>query len=200
ARGGFEDTPLPWDRTYVLFVPAPTGSNLPAQVPADGFLEALAREAVGVEARAAEIAGGWRPDSCASPVAFRPDSRPQASRLVYPTEDATARELAHRLVTVAGAPVSGEWVSALFRNPASAPFPVAVGLPSSAWLAALARGGEAAYVFALLANGPAACSPPFRPPGAWFALVDTRAHLAARAGVGGLYVDWDGTPHVRDRR
>ena len=35
--------------------------------------------------------------------------------------------------------------------------------------------------------------------GSWIPLVETRAYLISRAGLGGWYVDWDGTPHLRDR-
>lgn len=106
--------PLPWSTTYVLAVHRPPGAPPPEALPPD-FLEALARDAVGSEARAARAApaaaaGGLCPDPAtdgedaregSSSVGHRP--APSVRRIGYPRGDGTARELAERLVAVAGA-------------------------------------------------------------------------------------------------
>jgi hypothetical protein len=204
TRGQHSIEPLPWDRSYVLFVPATGSAASPAQVPAAGFLDPIAREAVGVDARVAAISGSWQPDSCGLVLGREPDARRQPRRVVYSSADQTARELAHRLVTFAGVPgQGGEWLADALRTPvgpATRSFPLAIGLEATAWPAALERGDELGYVFALPARGYGKCSPPARTMGSWFALVDTRAHAAIRKGVGNLAVSWDGTPYLRESR
>jgi hypothetical protein len=198
----YTNSPLAWDRTYVLFVPIPERFEPPAEGPREGFLDPMAREAVGVEARVASTVLSWHTEACPSGTAFAVDPERQARRVVYSSEDETARELAHRLVTYAGAAgQGGEWLAAAFRQPPSArSFPFAVGLEPAAWTRALTRGDETAYVLGYSAVPFRVCSPQARPAGAWFPLIDTRAHVAAREGVGGLFADADGIPHVRDYR
>jgi hypothetical protein len=203
ARSQHTIVPLPWDRAYVLFVPATATSTAPTAGPAAGFLDPIAREAVGVDARVATISSGWQPDSCGSVLGREPDERRQPRRVVYPSADETARELAHRLVTFAGVPgQGGEWLAAAFRSPVGPgrSFPLAIGLEPGAWPAALERGDELAYVFALPVRGFGKCSLPARTTGSWIALVETRAHLAIRAGVGNVSVSWDGTPFIGKSR
>ena len=105
----------------------------------------------------------------------------QPRRVVYPANDETARELAQRLVGTRS-------------------FPFAAGLEPAAWRRAIARGDETGYVFAILSRSATRCTPPRQAAGSWIPLVETRAYLISRAGLGGWYVDWDGTPHLRDRR
>jgi hypothetical protein len=116
--------------------------------------------------------------------------------VVYSSADETARALAHRLVTFAGAPgQGGDWLLAAFRQPAGArSFPFAIGLEPAAWPRALQRGDEIAYIFDQPARPYVDCVPPSRTEGSWMPLVETRAKVAARGGTGGLSVDWDGTP------
>jgi hypothetical protein len=198
----YSDTPLAWDRTYVLFVPVPERFEPPLEGPTDGFLEPIAREAVGVEARVSAAVRSWHVEACPSGTSLGVDLERQARRVVYSSEDETARELAHRLVTYAGAPgQGGDWLVAAFRQPAGAgSFPFAVGLEPAAWTRALERGDETAYVLGLSALPFRVCSPPARPAGAWFPLIDARTHIAVREGIGGIYADADGIPHIRDYR
>ncbi len=198
----YTSTALAWDRAYVLFVPTTPVMDAPMDGPRAGFLEAIARDAVGAEARVVESVTGWQTEACPSGSSAGVDPINQARRVVYSSEDETAREVAHRLVTYAGsAGQGGEWLMSAFRIlTGSRSFPFAVGLEPAAWRKALARGNETAFVIGLPRRGHALCSLPSRTEGAWYPLIETRAHLAVRPGVGGLYADWDGVPHVRDRR
>jgi hypothetical protein len=202
ARGQFASTPLPWDRAYILYLPALDGLDPPAQVPAAGFLDAIAREAVEVDARVADGAGTWRSEDCGAGAGTAPDFDTQPRRVVYPSGDETARALSHRLVTYAGVPgQGGDWLVAAFRNPPAArTFPLAIGLEPAAWSRATGKGGELAFVFALPARPLTRCQPPRRPDGAYMTLIETRAQVGVRAGLGGLFVDWDGTPHAAGAR
>ncbi|MBI4500355.1 MAG: hypothetical protein HY700_04265 [Gemmatimonadetes bacterium] len=204
ARSGYTVATLPWDRTYVLFVPSSGNAGPPSQTPPAGFLGGLAREAVSVEARAAEPKNGWQLEACTSVPGFQADPSRQLRRVVYPSDDQTARELAQRLVTFAGTPVQGgEWLSDAFRAAGNArTFPFAAGLDRAAWRRALARGDETAYVFAVPSRSVARCVLPQPAVGAWVPLIETRARLIARPGAGGgaMYLDWNGTPHLRDPR
>ncbi len=197
---GMAATPLPWDRTYVLFVPTNDRLHAPVDGPRDGFLESVARDAVGAEAQVSPRGQGWRAEACPRGASAGVDPVSQARRVVYFSEDATARELAHRLVAFAGAPgQGGEWLVEAYRQPTGArTFPFAVGLERSAWQQALARGNEVAFVIGLPGLGEMVCARPGRPEGAWFPLIDTRVRVALRPGAGAWSADHDGVPHVRD--
>jgi len=170
-RPGYASLPLPWSRTYALVLTAPAES---AAVVAPGFREALARDAVRVDARA--VAGASTLPACsAAPPASSSPARTGA-RIAYPAADATARDLAARL-------------AALGTAGARAILP----LEDDAFLAALRAGREAAYVLAL----PRTLAPcedlPLPGGAAVLPLVDTRAHALVRRGAPPMTVDWDGT-------
>ena len=202
ARGQLTGGVLPWDRAYVLYVPATQGVEPPTDVPAAGFLEAVASEAVEVDARAAEGAGTWQAESCGTGIGTGPDFAKQPRRVVYRSGDETARALSHRLVTFAGAPgQGGDWLVAAFRNPpAGRTFPFAIGLEPAGWTRALEGGNEVAFVLAVPARALASCAPPRRADGWYLRLIETRARIAVRAGLGGVSTDWDGTPRITGPR
>ena len=201
ARSGYTVATLPWDRTYVLFVPERETAASPAPTPAAEFLDGLSREAVSAEARPADSPARWRVEACSSVPSFQVDLSRQPRRVVYPGDDVTARELAQRLVTLAGAAgQGGDWLASLLGNPANArTFPFAAGLTPDAWRRALSRADETAYVFAVPSRSSGRCVLPQPAAGAWIPLVETRARLVARTAAG-WYLDWNGTPHLRDPR
>ena len=170
-RPGYTSLPLPWSRTYALVLATAADS---AAVVAPSFRDALARDAVRVDARAA--AGASAPPACsAAPPASSPPARTTA-RIAYPSADATARDLAARLAALG---VAG----------ARAILP----LDGDALLASLRAGREAAYVVAL-PRTLALCQDLVVPAGAAvLPLVDTRAHALVRQGAPPMTVDWDGT-------
>jgi hypothetical protein len=179
-RPGLTPVALPWNRTYLLLLPD-NGPGLGAAVPADtaGFRAALARNVVRTEARPAD--GSAWPDSaarCSRAPATRPSS---SSAIVYPAADATARELAERLVALGG------------------PSGLAVrGLEPDSLSAALRRGDARAFVV----SGPRVTAGPCVESSAWPAgvravpLVETRPHAIVRRGAPPLAVEWDGAVRV----
>ena len=180
-RPDFAAVPLPWSRSYVLIVPP--GSSLDGLMPADtgAFRAALARDAVRAEARAA-VAPSWWDGASGCP--RRPGEMnarltAQLSSVIgYQRDDASARELAERLVALADAQQL-----------------TARAYPAESLAAALRTGRERAYVVAL----PAHAYVPCRESAAWpsgsnvVGLVETRARAFVRRGTPPLLVDWDGT-------
>jgi hypothetical protein len=170
-RPGYTSIPLPWSHTYALVVTAAAES---AAIVAPGFRDALARDAVRVEARAAAGASAL-PACVGAPPASASPARTGA-RIAYPAANATARDLAARLAALG---VAG----------ARAILP----LDEDALLASLRAGREAAYVLAL-PRPPGPCQDLAVPDGAAvLPLVDTRAHALVRQGAPPMTVDWDGT-------
>jgi extracellular solute-binding protein (family 5) len=170
-RAGYTALPLPWSRTYAIVLTAAADS---ATVAAPGFRDALARDAVRVDARAA--AGASVPPACSTPPAASASPARTGARIAYPAADATARDLAARLAALG---VAG----------ARAILP----LDEDALLASLRAGREAAYVVAL-PRTLALCQDLAVPGGAAvLPLVDTRPHALVRQGAPPMTVDWDGT-------
>jgi hypothetical protein len=175
-RSGAVAVPLPWSRSYVLLVPA--GSALPDALPPDtaAFRAGLARDAVRAEARGAAPPFWWdRIESCPrirTPEAARSDA------IAYDRGDASARELAERLVALAG--------------PAGL---TTRGLPRDSLSAALRSGSDRAYVVSVPAHALVPCREVADWPAAAAAvgLVETRAHAVIWRGTPALGVDWDGT-------
>jgi len=195
-----EALPLPWDRTYVLLAGSgPAGSD---DADAERALRvALARDAVRAEARASETsANDGDARSCealATPVALEVRDAPPAplppgenGRLLYPREDATARDLAERLVALASGrsgPAVPAWVTRLPR--------VAEGLPAEAFAAALRRRSAAAFVLPQPQASTLPCALRLESGPGWALrrLVDARLRVIAADDVVGLAVDGDGT-------
>lgn len=178
-RSGFASVPLPWSRTYALVLRTPADS---AAVVVPGFREALARDAVRVEARSA--AGDSLTPACPSPrstaVGEAPPSPGSPARtagaIAYPSADAAARDLAARLAALG---VAG----------ARAVLP----LDEDALLASLRAGHEAAYVLPLPRTLAPCRDIPVPAGAAVVPLVDTRAHVIVRSGAPSMAVEWDGT-------
>jgi hypothetical protein len=194
SRSEFVTVGLPWERTYVLAVP---GDAISVDAP---LRAGLARDAVRVDARPAAaplwwsdpgaLSCGLEPPPGAGPIV----SGPTADAIVYPRDDAPARDLTGRLVALG----IGGGVSALR----------ATGLGPAEFAAALASGRAAAYVVVLprttlepcaalrtliarapwLADGPARHLTP---------LVDARRRAIVRRGAAAFTMDWDGTLRVQ---
>ena len=184
TRGDLEVRPLPWERTYALIAPDGAWPHVDR--------DALARDAVRADARAAgelprdelACAGGAGP-AVPRPRSPRPTGR--ARRIVYPRGDATARDLADRLVALAESTL------------------VAAGLSRDAFAAELRSGAAAGYVISLARASLDFCGEtealrrraPWLAIGAVVPLVDVRRRVVVRDAVGGLTVDWDGALRVR---
>lgn len=190
GRSDLTTAPLPWERTYVVV----TGPVAPAPLVPGGIAtrdrEALARDAVRIDARAAAGPFWWDAGAgCPMPAPASlgpPRGGRGAARTVYPRGDPVARDLANRLVALSGGGA------------------VASGLSPDAFAAALREGAAAAYVLALprrpldscLALQALIARAPWLEPRAVVPLVDVRRRVIARRGVGGLTADWDGTPRL----
>jgi hypothetical protein len=177
ARPGFATFPLPWSRTYVLLQPR-GAEALDVSTGTDSLRRSLARDVVRADARPTE-SPFWSEDlaSCAN---LQPSDRPQpdATRVVYRAGDDVARQLAERIVALAGD-------KRLRATP----------LGQTQLAAALKQGTERAYVIALPHQTLAPCrdaaslgdGPRILP------LIDTRARAIVRRGSPPLVVEWDGT-------
>jgi hypothetical protein len=176
-RAGFISAALPWSRTYYLSLPAgsPTlGDAIPSDTGA--FRAALARDAVRIDARPVnERLSADATARCRRPP--RPAQRPPFDVIAYPGSDRTARELAERLVALAGP----------LRLTARA-------LQPDSLMAALDRGAARAFVLpgAPLSAGPCADSASYPPDASVVPLVETRRHAIVRRGAPALAVEWDG--------
>ena len=175
-RPGLTPSALPWRRLYLLLLP-PGDPALGAVLPADtsGFRTALAQNAVRTDARPA-AASTWA-DSAARCAPAPARAGTPSKSIAYPDGDPTARELAERLVALAG--------------PAA---PTARPLEPDSFAAALRRGDAGGFIV----SGPLAAAAPCVESSGWPAgaraipLVETRAHAIVRRGAPPLAVEWDG--------
>jgi hypothetical protein len=179
-RAEFATLPLPWSRTYVLVAPA---GQLALQVmsgsDSSGFRAALARDVVRVESRAAEPPFWWSSvvgcDSSARPA--ETSTAPSGGAIVYPSGDPVARDLAERMVALAGDRTL-----------------LARSVAPSELSTRLRNGSDRAYLLALPRNALVPCRDLAElPPGATILpLVDTRSSAVVRRGSPPLTVEWDG--------
>lgn len=211
--------PLPPDRTYVLLIP-PGGPEIAALPPAgderDAARRSLADDAVPGGARAAEGPHWWdaeRRPAAASGAACGPADPVLERRAGSPRRSEGAADRPGRIVHPAGDRVAGAVASRLVALSTATPPPRTGGLAPDAFRRALRRGAHAAYVLPLPRRVLDRCSaiaglreaapwlvagPGLRAP-AVVALVDTRAWLLAKRGLGRLRLDWDGLPRPVER-
>lgn len=178
---------LPWTRTYAL-ASADSSSGVPSQAERD----ALARDAVTGDVRGAAEPFAWLTDAaCVSRIT--PPSASARSVVAYPADDAIARQLAERVVALAGTRDRVAWLPAGLASSTTAPRVVA--MPVDSVYGALASGRAAAAVVAVPRNPRLPCGTPSAP-FAWRSvpLVDSRAHAIVRRGSGAAFVvEPDGT-------
>jgi hypothetical protein len=179
SRGDVAVHPLPWNRTWVLLIP-PGQRGFEDLIPADSaaFRAGLARDAVRVEARAAEGPFWWSDASACTVDAVAGPSSTGGLRLTDQSlPDPVGRALAERLVALSSRPlrVSGG------LDPRS-PIPVVHSTLGLAYVVPLPR-------TALI---------PCREVEGWPAsatvvpLIDTRRSVVARRGIPQLTVEFDG--------
>jgi hypothetical protein len=176
----FQTFPLPWDRTYALL--RHWGSALRVAGSLDSAARlSLARDAVQTEARPAQSQAWWNNGPCALSVSMKA-AVPTATRVVYQTTDPVARQLAERIVALAGD-----------RPPLSV-----MGLDPVRFADALERGNDAGYIVALPFRSVAPCreSAEWTRRGYPEPLIDTRSRAIVRRGSPALTVDYDGTLRI----
>lgn len=183
--GTYRSIALPWDRTYALVAPRFDSSAVP---PTADERSALARDAVQADARGAQPPFWWETDTtCATGT---PRYSAGAPRIIgYPADDPIARQLAERIVALAGAPQTPPWIPSALSSPAAGPLRT-VGFAPTALNDALASGQIAAFVSGIPRGRPAECAGSARiPAGALLVpLVDSRAHALMRRGSGASFV------------
>ena len=179
ARSEFETFLLPWSRTYALLQRAGTEA-VEGKTYDDSVRQSLARDAVQTEARPTRSPYWWTLP-CAASTSNRV-TVPLAARILYPRNDRVARQLAERIIALAGD-------SLQLR---------AVGLGPAAFADALEKGTDHGYIVAL----PFRPVSPCREAAQWTGgtriepLIDTRARAIVRRGSPPLTVDWDGIVRI----
>ncbi|MEO8201574.1 MAG: hypothetical protein ABI679_13685 [Gemmatimonadota bacterium] len=173
GRSDLNIVALPWDRSYVVITP--DSSSLARKPEELVQFQGSLRDVVRAEVRPAAAPFWWQTDTrCVRPTSAR---RSMSSQVVYPSGDPTARELAERVVALAG-PVR------LRIQP----------LASDELRAALASGNAAAFIIALPRTSPINCQelPQWPANSRILPLVDSRPHLVVRRGVPAFSIDADG--------
>lgn len=227
---------LEWDRIHVLVSSARVlairrGESV-GHVDRE-FLDALARDAVRGDARACEGRPWWeRSSGCGRErIATDPAWRPEAMakrRIVYDRSDAAAREIAERIVALAGAGAARDTggdtgargggataITEIMPDLLGGPGRLAAaGLDEASLASSLERGADYAYVVAVPRRAHDDCfeSQRLLKRAPWLAgdgsdvledavvpLVETRAHLIVRSGHAGVTTDWFGNIHVSSR-
>jgi hypothetical protein len=175
----FQTAALPWQRTHVLLTPSRVRAA--PSLSADER-RALAQDAVRGEARGAEGPYWWESLSdCEITVSPVPTTSATA-RVVYDSDDSAARELAERFVGIGK-------------------YPRASGLTNDAFVQALRRGNESAYILSLDRRPLDSCremqvlmnDAGWIDPQTIVPLVDTRLQAIVRRERSGLNTEWDGT-------
>jgi hypothetical protein len=193
---------LPWNRTYVVLSTSRAAALRRGEAVgalAADLVAALARDAVRGDARGHAPPSWWEDlDACATPgevTALAAGDPAAARRIVYDAADPVARDLAERLVALAGArratsPEAAALATAVPGIADASPSVVAAALDAPALARSLRAGDDFAYVVPLALLTPVPCYEALalarRAPwlaarsgdlaGALVPLVDTRAH------------------------
>lgn len=191
GRGDLANTPLPWDRVYVLVSPTPVSIG-------DTLRASLAHDIVRRDARPSQGKYWWAAGpACPAAVADSPtvalpatDST-DAAVVYYADGDAAARGLAERLVALGLIGADGR-----ASGVAGEEFDQRFGAGGAAYLLALPREALAPCraVTGLAARAPWLSADPGR---YITPLVETREHAIVRRGGSAFTVDWDGTLRLR---
>ena len=171
---------LPYDRTYVL-----AATDSASAVPSQADREALARDAVMADTRGATQPFAWLASTCTA-LASRP-AAPPGSVVAYASGDAIARQLAERIVALAGARGRPAWLPGSIASSGAALRVAAIAADSIA--NAIATGRAVAAVVALPRDPRKRCGTP-NVPLAWqgVPLVDSRAYAIVRRGSGAAFI------------
>lgn len=178
-QSGLQTFPLPWDRTYAL-LQRPGAEPIPALWDSTSR-SSLARDAVQTDARPGQARYWWNYGPCAVEILMEL-TIPTAGRIVYQQTDPVARQLAERIVALAGT-----------TSPLSA-----VGMDPDRFTSALTQGEDRGYIVAIPLHSASPCreSAEWTGRGHLYPLIDTRQQAIIRRGSPALTVDWDGTPRL----
>ena len=196
----FQSAPLAWHRTHVLLIPG-RSSTSPAL--SDEARQALADDAVRGEARGARGPFWWEEQpSCEFARSPLRGESSLTSEIVYDADDAAARDLAERLVALAGASdlATAAFRDALLPDRPRRTYRRATGLTGDALARARRRGNHAGYIMAVESRPLDPCrelqvlaeGAPWLDPETIVPLVDTRLHAIVRRGRSAVTAEWDG--------
>jgi hypothetical protein len=175
--------PLPWSSTYALAVAdADAVSPVPSAVERDAF----ARDAVRTDARGAADPFRWQSDSACAVAVPRPSVQSRAL-VAYPSGDAVARQVAERVVALAGMASAPAWVPASLR---ARPGLRVAQAERDSLAQVLADGRAAAVVIEVRRDTRTGCGTANNGAvvrGA-MPLVDVRTHAIVRRGSGAAFV------------
>jgi hypothetical protein len=183
---GYFTEALPWTSTYVLVPARPRATATP---PSAAERDALARDAVLTDARGAAAPYAWRTDSACEVVRTGPASDPRPV-VAYPDGDATARQLAERIVSLAGAAPGMPWVAGSLGSAGVPAHVRAAGVPADSIPTVLASGAAAAAVIAIARDPRTVCGTAgnARVPADAVPLIDVRSHVIVRRGSGAAFL------------
>lgn len=193
---------LPWSATYVL-LPAGHGPALngPA-LPSAETREALAGDAVTADARGAAEPFAWlRDPRCGLPSGRTPTTTAPPV-IAYAEGDATARQLAARIVSLAASDTPPAWLAAATGGQVRARVLRISSMPADSVPTTLADGRAVAGVLAIARDPRRHCGTwdDTRVPTGAIPLVDTRVHVIVRRGSGAAFlVTPDGSLHFVQR-
>jgi len=201
--------PLAWNRSYVVVTHRADSGGVRSDDSNVGSLrDALARDAVRVEARGALPPFWWDDDDVCPRAASGPtpqlqNGRPTLHRIVYDRNDDVARGLAERITALLRSstppPSLADFLGVDNRSDLTA-----VGMTRPEFDRQLRSKSELAYIVALPSRSPGACIGVAddvrwmldRAQSDIFPLIETRPTIMARPGRLRAVVDWDGMPRL----
>jgi hypothetical protein len=194
----FQRVPLAWQRTQLLVTPGRTALS-PSR--SEEARQTLADDAVRGEAQGAQGPWWWDTPACSIPIAGYP-ARALAPRIVYDANDGAARDLAERLVGLAGASDAAATaiLDALLPGRPARIFQRATGLTGEALANARRQRSDAGYLVSVERRPLDACRElqaltdrvPWLRRDEIIPLVDTRLQAIVRRGRSGVTADFDG--------
>jgi hypothetical protein len=196
-KAGYHVQSLPWSTTYVLVT---AGLHTTPNLPPDGEREAIARNAVTAETRGAMGPFGWLTDPACAYVLLSAPGVPLPI-VAYLTGDATARQIAERLVSLSTATSRPAWLPGVVSRGTSTG-PRVAPMPFDSIFTALTTSRAAAAVVPIARDWTTPCGTRYNvtvPHGA-IPLIDARHHIIVRRGSGAaVLVGANGTLHFVKR-
>jgi len=195
----FMSVPLAWQRVYVLLTPGRPHALPPLAIEAR---ESLAHDAVRGESRGAMGPFWWESLSDCQIPSSQTSVPSSSGRVVFDAADSVARDLADRLVGLAGTsgPGTAAILDTLLPDRPARTYQRASGLTDSALNMTLRRGDDTSYIVSIDRHPLEPCrelrslvdAAGWLDPETMVPLVDTRMKAVVRRGRAGLNAEWDG--------
>lgn len=197
----FVSVPLAWQQTHVLLIPGRARTSRPLSAEER---DTLAHDAIRGEARGALGPFWWQTlaDCDLGDSQTRNPSASTTGRIIYDADDSVARDLAERLVGLAGTSDAGATaiLDALQAGFPGRSYQRAAGLTGEALALAQRHGNDAGYIIAFDRRPLDPCrelqvvadNASWVDPETIVPLVDTRLQAIVRRGRSGVIAEWDG--------